>query len=314
MQKILRCLRVVRCRHNARKRLYREIDDRDPLTIPFLVLSPSCAWYVKKVVFQTDRYFFRDWHSVLRKFASNDYRRFFTGWRLKRLKLLMKKSPLIPIILREQWLSWLVKGEDRLLKLLLLSMVPNLTSLTVTRHEDWSIFVEVFSNVMETDCFPNLSEVRLNHSLTNDQNDNFRLPQNLFDISMATITPFLALPALKTFSIGHSGPWSEIPEYECLWEHHGRRSTILDLDLGDMDINPVDFDEFFGGIIALRSFRLSYAPLEVLDSLMKHQAQSLEVLQIDSWDLGPNHETLPSLSTFPVLRSVTLDYSHLVVG
>jgi len=316
--------------HNSRKRAFREIDDKDPLTIPNMLENPKLCWYIKRLVIYHNR------QGHLKRLddaaglgdADLTLQGFYDYERLQHIQSIVDQSPYADSIYVKEYMSKVKLGGDDLLKLLLLFHTPNLESLIVTRHKNWNCgFVDILayelhrfalgSKKSKPPMLARLSELRLSHKLARSEPmDGLHVPP----LRMFQIGPFLTLPSLNTFAIGlrdlHDPDDDIHSEPMYTWEYGPHTSSVTHLDLGFTIFDSVNYDEFFGGFRCLRSFMIGAAPVNlVVDSLLKHHKDTLEVLQVDFTDdyNATAYRDCISLRGFTVLHSLSLDCEQLLV-
>lgn len=148
--------------HRSRKIAYREINDNDPLAIPHIPDNPELVWYIRRIVIYHRRSTYRNWQDDARGVHDDDlkYQGFHNYEKMERIQRIIDESPYLAKVDAEKWLKEISLGDDKALKMLLLSLTPNLESLVVTRHENWSIgFLESLSEEIRRSALtPNRSE------------------------------------------------------------------------------------------------------------------------------------------------------------
>jgi hypothetical protein len=302
--------------HRERKKLYTEINDHDPTTIPRLLENPNLCLYVKKIVIYHTRTSYRKWQDNAYdiRWADLKYHGFFTGDKLEALRDIMRG---LPFILRRNQRIWLEKtrsGDDGLLKLLLLTLTPNLRTLIITEHTGWTRgFVSYLTNALRIslalpsplspclyNMLPLLSEIRLGHQVAG------RNPGNN-PLSMNDLASLLTLPSLEKLIMGSPSAPRPNPPYD--WESGPSSTTLTHLDLGGMTVpEAASLEDFLGRVGSLKFFSMTHPPIGLEKCLLTHHKKTLEVLR-----LGHGH-SITYLRDFEVLRSIDVSQNMLRIG
>ena len=189
------------------------ISDQNSLSICQVLEEPRAAFYVKRILFTKRRYSYRDWQSDGQNLHTIDptrkYQGYYTEKRLNEIRNIMtvlRDSPFIPQNQqqKDQWIDEIKRGDDAALKMIVLTLCPNITHLCVTAHKSFTTgFVKYLSDAIASSIVspnPNmqpiladLSELRIGHEVRNI------LPRVQDRLFMHDIAPFMTVPFLELF-------------------------------------------------------------------------------------------------------------------
>ncbi len=216
---------------------------------------------------------------------------------------------------KEEIIEEIKRGNDGMLKMLLIVLTRNLTSLIITGHKNWHLTTGKISEILRRfalvpvyqgrQLLPILSEVRLCYPVVN------RYPRQNNVIAMRQIAPFFTIKSLDTFSLGSHAcdGWYAPPVY--LQEFPLRTRAISNIDLGNLQIENMSLEGILGTVSGMKTFHIktSSSGTDLFDWLLKGHKDSLEVLHITSHSCGAS--IIPSLRDFQVLRAINLNLGHL---
>jgi hypothetical protein len=314
-----------------------QVDDKDPLIVPFLVTRPHLAWYVKRLIIHNERLSFRDWQEAEDTRVTNQYRvrdeglkcpDFFIAESLDIIRKGLQNSGLVIVTEEDAWLEEIKKGMDAPLKVLLLSLAPNIQTLVISpgrkfvRYWSRTSFIHFFGRsihkmaTMPTQVrpkvFPALKEVRLLHQA------RYRYYGEYVRLTSHEIAPLFMLPALENLFIGTHMTYTRA--YEPGGDYHvgnspfqPRASFVSCLYVenfkGSSSTEPI---KMIKGIKALKSFQIKRPERNFhiyLQALLQNHAETLEELNLGVYLFSITD--IASLAEFRALKSLSMEVGLL---
>ena len=340
--------------HKKNQRKYYEINDRYSLNIPWILkdilLDPRLAWYIRRLVFYSQRvswsdYYFYDGPNPPAHRPSDE--------------ILEAEGQLQPYILSEDdiqlfiraihsnphegqknetslgcpspngsvisWADQIVNGFDGPLKLLLVSLLPNLQTLVVAAPiVGIRDFVHYFSETLRTIALSpekmrphylgSLAKVHLNPC-----REGWERPERVI-FTFKDLAPFFTLPALDTLRIGIGGirnvggmlyvEGEDEPAYE--WEFEPRSSAVKHLDLGRMAVREKDVVNLLGATNSLKSFESKFYRYEggykIQEALVQNAGETLEFIH-QTW--SQRDPPLYTLRDYKKLTTISLTLNDM---
>lgn len=313
--------------HRHLKKKYGRVDDKDPLTIPQLLGRDNAhiLWYVRRLTFHCDRVNYHSWHRFpQRSLPTLKHANYFSGDRLARVREVYDSVP-IPGEGYRTWMRMIQEGHDGPLKVLLMVCCPNLATVVFTHRylegmRQMSFYLPPYSFdvIMDTlfgcpkplldELLPSLRRVFVN--CDGDGGFGHPLYENI-NVSQRFIRGFLSLPhiselqAANCVNLAESGPAKQ--------NLTAKSSPVEKLDLGTMYFTPDSLEDVLSSINALRCFSTQDATDNAGEILLRYHRNTLEALYIGkrSGGRGHAHFGFGSLPHFPLLKSISLDVSHL---
>jgi hypothetical protein len=306
------------------------------MIIPFLVAHPELAWYVRRLIIRNERHNFGDWirteDSLVRDqpgFGDGKLPNSVTNEDFADIiRTVLRDSGLASATEENTWWENIREGIDAPLKLLLLSLAPNIETLVLylgnTIMTNWpdASFLRFFSKTIHRAALmpvevrpricPALAEVRISYSHTH---------HSCFDylrLRSYEIAPFFSLPALAGLFVGVHMTF--VRDYDPArdyhrgdWQFRLRGSSIKSLYIEAFgEDTRGDFIVMIKGIKALKSFHIKRPEHNFgiyLQALSQSHAGTLEELNLGIYSFFATEIT--SLVHFRVLKSLTLEVGLL---
>lgn len=306
----------IMAQHRILKRKYTTVDDRDPYTIPELLENPSWGLYVKKIVLHYNRKLFihPSWDGSDELKAR--YQACYTPERLTSIIAKMDELPFFSQSDKDRWLARTRWGGDGMLKLLLLTITPNIKTIIVHNQPGTT------SDFM--DCFG--AALRASINLGQQKSALYEMIPLLCEIRLGVVTegrgvpecvdrdrlaPLLALPGLQRLHLGYARLSNNILPYD--WKFIPYSTTLTHLNLGRTRIFNIDhLEPILGKIKGLKFFSMDFAPAQI-DRILRHNRKTLEFLCL-GYDTTYFNSSFRSFREFKVLRTLELNHRLLRRG
>lgn len=219
------------------------------------------------------------------------------------------------------WIGMIRKGSESPIIAMLMSLLPNLRRLRLTRLDDSLLLIcpklrlrrdaATFTTTFQDgDAGVASNMEKIKEVLVTPRNEHVRAPR----LTLATVSPLLGLPALRTLSLEHVSDLGNIPEVR-LPPCFGGVCSLETLILQNSHISIRNLRTFLRPVPALKSF--SYSQTQGLCPELRSYADLIDVLgkkfghTLEELSLGLPYTIFgyrgipPGIKKFKVLRKLS---------